>query len=133
QSPVSKPVQSYETGHAETTVASVGNGQTAAAVKLDDSSFDVSATQTRTQTPVSQKRSPAFDTNWPQPQRSACGNSFIPPKPVDPRTVTDEELFFEGAEAAVETTAAAPQQKSTDGLKAPLTAPQQTATQVRSN
>lgn len=120
-----QPAQSYETGHAETTVGTVNSGQTAAAVKLDESSFDVSATQTRTQTPVSQKRSPAFDSNWPQPQRSACGNSFIPPKPVDPRTVTDEELFSEE-----EVTAAAPQ-ASTETPKAPLTAPQQTSVPVR--
>ncbi len=131
--PVSKPAQptqSYETGHAETTLGTMGNGQTAAAVKLDESSFDVSATQTRTQTPVSQKRSPAFDTNWPQPQRSACGNSFIPPKPVDPRTVTDEELLVEGDETAASAQSAAPQQ-NTDALKTPLTAPQQTGVPVR--
>lgn len=121
-----QPAQSYETGHAETTVGTVNSGQTAAAVKLEESSFDVSATQTRTQTPVSQKRSPAFDTNWPQPQRSACGNSFIPPKPVDPRTVTDEELFSEE-----EAKAASPQTGSTEAPKAPLSAPQQTSVPVR--
>lgn len=123
QSATAKPAQDYTAGHAETAAPAMNNGGAATAVKLEESSFDVSATQTRTQTPVSQKRSPSFDTNWPQPQRSACGNSFIPPKPVDPRTVTDEELFFEGAEAAVEKPAAAPQ--SDNGLKAPLTAPQQ--------
>jgi len=131
QSPVStpaQPAQNYEAGHAETTPSAVSTGQSAAAVKLDESSFDVTATQTRTQTPVSQKRSAAFDTSWPQPQRSACGTNFIPPKPVDPRTAADEELFFETGETTAEKPAA-PQ--STDALKAPLTAPQQTSVPVR--
>ena len=108
-----------QTGHADVTSGQSYGQQAAAARKLEESEYDVSATQTQPlTTPVSQKRS------LEQPKAQRYGNTFIPPKPVDPRLAEDvqEEMFTE--ETTTNTAVEAPVAKTEEPK---LSAPQQPA------
>ncbi len=101
---------------------------TAAAVKLDAEDV-LDATQTQPRTPVSQKRATP-ESEWPQPQRSPCGNRFIPPKPVDPRSLTEEDAFLPeqpSAPAPEKTAATAEKPQTALTAEKPQTAPQKPA------
>ena len=99
----------------QSTLNTQGWGNTATARKLDADDINIMATQTRPMgTPVTAQRQATPVTAQPKAQRH--GNSFIPPKPVDPKAPVQYSQIVgeaESAETYAEQPVAAPRKSPT--------------------